>query len=211
MSALVLLLPVSKIQAGANKIMLASMRSFFYQADVYGSTWILYISVLSLGRSVITSQCTPRFFSSSRWVILRGGEFSRFLRTPRARDSTRCCHLPPRWKKSGQNQAVGNIWLWYFCLLQRRFPFIALAVIPTSNTKVLKSFFTSRSSSLVESSHERVLSDKLHRFLWRKINEVSKEMDGKKHRVLPGIKTIWQQLLFSNKSYVVGFSLFSKV
>ena len=64
MSALVLLLPVSKIQAGANKIMLASMRSFFYQADVYGSTWILYISVLSLGRSVITSQCTPRFFSS---------------------------------------------------------------------------------------------------------------------------------------------------
>ena len=37
---------------------------------------------------------------------------------------------------------------------------------------------------------ERVLSDKLHRFLWRKINEVSKEMDGKKHRVLPGIKTI---------------------
>ena len=34
MSALVLLLPVSKIQAGANKIMLASMRSFFYQADV---------------------------------------------------------------------------------------------------------------------------------------------------------------------------------
>ena len=63
MSALVLLLPVSKIQAGANKIMLASMRSFFYQADVYGSAWILYISVLSLGRSVITSQCTPRFFS----------------------------------------------------------------------------------------------------------------------------------------------------
>ena len=118
--------------------------------------------------------------------------------------------LATQMKKSGQNQAVGNIWLWYFCLLQRRFPFIALAVIPTSNTKVLKSFFTSRSSSLVKSSHERVFSDKLHRFLWRKINEVSKEMDGKKHRVLPGIKTIWQQLLFSNKSYFVGFSLFLK-
>ena len=137
------------------------MRSFFYKADVQYTN----LDFQSCRLSVITSQCSPRFFSEvSHFAGRRVFSFPK-----NSGRAVATCH--PDEKKRAKPSSRQHLALILFPI-QRN---------PNVEHKSFEVFLY---------LSERVLSDKLHRFLWRKINEVSKEMDGKKHRVLPGIKTI---------------------